>query len=64
MGILFVSGSYQNYQNMDVNNQLTNGVLGVTMNLLMCDRQRGALYCTHYKTQSNDVSTYFNSSIP
>jgi hypothetical protein len=47
-----VSGSYQNYQNEAVSNQLADvgrgwggggSVLGVTVNLLMCDRG-GALY--------------------
>jgi hypothetical protein len=44
-----VSGSYQNYQNGAVNNQLTGirkegrACWGVTVNLLMCDRG-GALH--------------------
>ncbi len=46
---------------MDVNNQLTDGLLGVTMNLLMCDK---GVHCTPYKPQSNVVSTYFYSAIP
>jgi hypothetical protein len=50
--MLLVSGSYQNYQNGAVSNQLTDfgrgigSVLGgVTVKLLMCDRN-GVLY-TH-----------------
>ncbi len=43
-----VSGSYQNYQNGAVSNQLADGeganVLGVNMNLLMCTEYGGTLY--------------------
>jgi hypothetical protein len=51
-----VSGNYQNYQNGAVSNQLTDvgrgrgeSVLGVTVNLLMCDRGGCTVLCAGIK---------------
>jgi hypothetical protein len=59
--MLFVSESYQNYQNLAVSYQLTDvgkgeSVLGVAMNLLMCDMIGALTVHIQYMPQSIIVS--------